>query len=350
MLDSRAMQTNSLDYELPKNLIAQYPSANRSDARLMVLRSDDASLEHRRISDLPLLLAPGTLLVLNDTMVMPARAIGRRLDTGGKVEALFIEPLENGAWEAMINSRAMPAPGTLLELGGSEKFLFKIIERLSNGRYAIKPESGKPLPELLKSIGQPPLPPYIKRPGRHEDHARYQTVYARQPGAIAAPTAGLHFTRELLKRIEEQRISLTKITLHVGPGTFKPIKSADLAGHLMESERYEISPATAEQINNFKQRGGRIIAVGSTVVRTLETTARSNGLVAAGTGRSDIFLYPPCKFKIVDGMLTNFHLPRSTPLAMVCALAGRERILAAYQEAIKEKYRFYSYGDAMLIL
>jgi S-adenosylmethionine:tRNA ribosyltransferase-isomerase len=290
---------------------------------------------------------------LNDTRVIPARVLGRRQDTGGKVEVLFVEPMENGIWEAMIRARARPAPGWRLILGPAGELAATVTAHLPNGRYAVRPDTNRFLPEWLESIGMPPLPPYIKRqagPGRTEDRERYQTVYARQPGAIAAPTAGLHFTDELLHRLESRGIERAMVTLHVGPGTFKPVQSATLAGHVMESERYAINQDTAERVARTRHAGGRIVAVGSTVVRTLETAATEDGTVTAGEGRSAIFLFPPYRFRVVDAMLTNFHLPRSTPLAMVCALAGRDRILAAYREAIREGYRFYSYGDAMLIL
>lgn len=353
MFDCIPMNTNDLNYKLPPEQIAQYPARNRAEARLLVVSREQDELKHCLFSALPELLQPGDLLVLNDTRVIPARVFGKRIDTGGKVEILFVEQLENQEWEAIIKARARPAPGWRIILGSSGNLVVVIKTCLPNGRFSLLLETQQPLLELLDSIGLPPLPPYIKRqiePFRNMDLQRYQTVYASVPGAIAAPTAGLHFTHELLQCLHKKNIDTTTLTLHVGPGTFKPIQSSTLAEHVMESERFIINPETAACISATRRRGGRIVAVGTTAVRSLETAATKDGSLAACEGRSSIFLFPPYRFKIVDGMVTNFHLPRSTPLAMVCAMAGREKIMRAYQCAIKEGYRFYSYGDAMLII
>ena len=350
MLDSRPMRADELDYFLPQNHIAQSPLPDRTSARLMVLRQNQRKPEHRLISDLPNLLDVGDLLVLNNTQVIPARVLGHRKDTGGKVEALFVEPLHNGLWETMIRTRARLTPGCSLVFGPAAELVAEVMEKLTNGRYILKPTSNQPLLKMLETIGLTPLPPYIKRPAHNEDRQRYQTVYACNPGAIAAPTAGLHFTEELLLNLQQHGIAHTSVTLHVGPGTFQPVQSTSLHKHTMESERYYINQAAAKLITKTRQTDSRVIAVGSTAVRTLETAASDKGFIAEGQGRSGIFIYPPYQFKAVDAMLTNFHLPRSTPLAMVCALAGKDKVMAAYQEAIHENYRFYSYGDAMLIM
>jgi S-adenosylmethionine:tRNA ribosyltransferase-isomerase len=296
--------------------------------------------------------------VLNDTRVIPARLYGHKVGTGGRVELLLLEELAPGAWSALCGLSRRPRPGARLELAGGT-LVAEVVEWRPAGGVVVRLQADRPLLEVLEAVGVPPLPPYIKRkvvPGgappaaAGQDRERYQTVYAREPGAVAAPTAGLHFTRELLAELERAGIGQAMVTLHVGMGTFKPVAVEDVAAHPMEAERYTVPAATAERVNATRAAGGRVVAVGSTAVRTLETVADADGRVAPGTGRTAIYIYPPYRFRAVDGLLTNFHLPRSTLLMMVSALAGHELTMAAYREAIRERYRFYSYGDCMLIL
>lgn len=327
---------------------------------MMVLRRSDSSITHALISDLPDYFAAGDLLVANNSRVFPARLYGLRRDTGGKVEVLFVEERAGGAWEVMTRARGRLRPGVELEFAGGA-FSLKVLELLPRARALVEPASADGMHALLEKHGMPPLPPYIRRgrkagaPGddagalRSSDLERYQTVYAEQRGSIAAPTAGLHFTRNLLSRLAARGVRAAYLTLHVGPGTFIPIKSESLSGHRMESERYFLPRATAEAISSAIAGGRRVIGVGTTVVRALETAASGGGLREV-SGRSSLFIYPPYEFRVVNAMLTNFHLPRSTPLAMVSALAGADFIKRAYAEAIREQYRFYSYGDCMLIL
>lgn len=348
------MKTSDFDYELPPGLIAQQPAEPRDAARLLVLRRAAGTIEHRAMRELPAFLDPGDLLVVNDTRVIPARLRGRRPVTGGAVEVFLLEERGDGAWEALLRAHRRPKPGDRIELaGGRAAAVFA--EELGEGRALVRIESPVPVPQLLDEAGETPLPPYIRRAGAGpetaaRDRERYQTIYARRPGAVAAPTAGLHFTPDLLARLEARGVRRAHLTLHVGLGTFRPVTVDDVEQHRMESERYEIPPETAEAIRAARAAGGRVVAVGSTVVRTLETAAAADGAVAAGAGRTNLFLRPPHRFRAVDAMLTNFHLPRSTLLMMVSALAGRELVFRAYAEAVREQYRFFSYGDGMLIL
>ncbi|MCL1857440.1 MAG: tRNA preQ1(34) S-adenosylmethionine ribosyltransferase-isomerase QueA [Kiritimatiellaeota bacterium] len=366
------MLTADFDYALPPELIAQEPLAERTLSRMMVLEGDRAP-QHACVTDLRKYLRPGDLLVMNDTRVFPARVFGRWQDTTGKVEVLFIERgqgertqnleprTQNGeVWRVMMRSarpvkegrRVVLAEGSLLaEVVGKEEGGIVILKVMS--------ASGAPcavdaLYELLNRYGVPPLPPYIHRTEEERgamDRERYQTVYAREVGAVAAPTAGLHFTPGLLDELAAAGIPHVFVTLHVGPGTFKPVKTDDVEKHVMDPERYTVSQATADAIAQTRRAGGRIVAVGSTTVRTLETVAAEHGgVVVPCEGRSRAFIYPPYAFAVTDAMLTNFHLPRSTLLMMVSALMGRERILAAYRLAIAERYRFFSYGDCMLLI
>jgi S-adenosylmethionine:tRNA ribosyltransferase-isomerase len=323
-------QLRDYDYDLPRELIAQRPPYRRDDSRMMVVHSDTQTIEHRQFRDLKILLRPGDLLVLNDTQVLRAR----RFSDDGAIEFLFLERLDPRRWKCLVN------PGRKMRVGATA-----VIEGAALRVEEITPE-GERIVVLDKDIdlysgGSMPLPPYIWRESDAEDAARYQTVFAHTPGALAAPTAGLHFTPEILNEIPH-----AFVTLHVGTGTFLPVRSENIAEHRMHAERFFISAAAAEMINGAK----RIVAVGTTVVRVLEAAQREDGKLIAQEGSTDIFIYPPYRFRAVDVLLTNFHLPRSTLLMLVSAFAGREFLLRAYREAIRERYRFYSYGDCMLIL
>ncbi|HOQ05770.1 MAG TPA: tRNA preQ1(34) S-adenosylmethionine ribosyltransferase-isomerase QueA [Anaerohalosphaeraceae bacterium] len=355
MIPSWPMRTDLFDYELPEELIAQKPSERRPHSRLLVLHRIDGRLEDRLFADLTEYLRPGDCLVLNDTKVLPARFFCRKA-TGGLLEGLFLEETADGCWKVLLKNARKIKTGarlTFLDRRGRLWQDFEVLEKLSEGQWVIRPALRAGAEAVLETIGTAPLPPYIKRPALpehpEEDLARYQTVFARRPGAVAAPTAGLHFDKALLDRLEGMGIRTAYLTLHVGLGTFRPVQTETLEAHTMHSERYEISPQAAEIINTAAKTGGRIIAVGTTSVRTLETVAE-NRQVRAASGRTDLFITPGYSFKIVDAMITNFHLPRSTLLALVAAFAGLEKIKAAYRHAVQERYRFYSYGDAMLIL
>lgn len=347
------MKTSDFFYHLPPELIAQQPSADRSQARMMVIHRADGNFEHRSVADLPGYLHPGDLLVVNDTRVIPARLYGCKAATGGSVEILLIEETAPDVWEAFLRARHAK-PGARLELAGGQ-VQAEVLAVKDEGRVTLRLCHEHPLFDILETAGVTPLPPYIKRASAGEsqralDRERYQTVYARNPGAVAAPTAGLHFTEALLNTLERRGVRRAAITLHVGPGTFKPVTVAEVEQHRMDAERYTVPPETARLIRETRAARGRVVAVGSTVVRALETVAAAHGMVTAAQGRSDLFIYPPFAFRAVDAMLTNFHLPSSSLLMMVSALAGRELILRAYDEAIRARYRFYSYGDCMLIV
>lgn len=365
------MRVDDLDYSLPPERIAHAPAARREDARLLVLRrpraalqhdvgaDDDTSiehapLEHARMTDLVRFLAPNDLVVVNDTRVLAARLQARRA-SGGAVEVLFLEPApgDTAQWYALLRAGGRLRAGEELKGPGGSRLTLGAAE--ADGRRRVQVE-GLPVDELLESHGQMPLPPYIERQtadDRHEqDRERYQTVYARVPGAVAAPTAGLHLTAALLAALRARGIGVAPLTLHVGLGTFAPIRVDDLDDHPMHSERLVVPQETAQAVARTREKGGRVLAVGTTSVRALEAAAQAAapGPLAALRGRTQLLIQPGYRFRVVDALLTNFHLPRSTLLALVCALAGRERILAAYREAIAQHYRFYSYGDAMLIL
>jgi S-adenosylmethionine:tRNA ribosyltransferase-isomerase len=337
-----------LDYHLPQHLIAQHPAARRDQSRLLVMYRHRDELEHRHFADLPEYLAAGDLLVLNDSKVVPARLLGTRAETGGRWEGLFLQATADGVWELLCQTRGRLRLGeTILVEPGPLRLT---LEGRHEGHWLARPDlPGSPW-ELLERHGQVPLPPYIRR-GRAQrgDRDRYQTVYARTPGSVAAPTAGLHFTPELLDQLERQGIQRASVTLHVGVGTFQPIKEQDFTRHRMHQEWCELPAATVEAINACKARGGRVIAVGTTTVRTLEAVAAS-GPLRPWRGVTDHFIYPPYDFRVIDALVTNFHLPRSTLLLLVAAFAGSERIRRAYAEAVAREYRFYSYGDATLIL
>ncbi len=334
------------DYLLPRELIAQVPARPRDSARLLVLDRATGGVAHRVFRDLPECLRPADVLVLNDTKVLPARLRARR-PTGGIVEVLLLRPAPNGVWEALIRparrvrqgARLVFAPGVLEGVAG---------ERTAAGTRLIALEHQGDLLRVLDQVGETPTPPYIAR--APDDPRDYQTVYARAAGAVAAPTAGLHFTEGLLAGIRERGPAIAFLTLHVGWGTFRPITAEDVTSHRMEAEVYEVSPEAAAAINGARARGGRIIAVGTTCVRTLESAVDDAGRIRPGAGSATLFITPGYRFRATDVLVTNFHLPRSTPLMLAGAFAGRERLLAAYAEAIRRRYRFYSFGDAMLIL
>lgn len=350
------MRTEDFDYDLPAASIAQQP-APRGESRLLVLDREEAD-RHSRIADLPRLLRPTDLLVLNDTRVIPARLFGRSAG-GGRMEILLLEKVGERDWEALVKPGKRARPGTLIQVGELDGFTAEVIAKREEGaahRYLLR--FSEPVEPHLDRLGHVPLPPYIHRPDTDEDRERYQTVFARSPGAIAAPTAGLHFSEALLAEIAAAGIATARVTLHVGLGTFKPVAVEEVAEHRMESERYEIGEEAAAAIREARRQRRRIVAVGTTVVRTLESAAAvdaqdgGDGEVRAGNGATTLFITPGFRFRAVDVLLTNFHLPRSTLLMLVSAFAGRagrERVLAAYEEGVREGYRFYSYGDAMLV-
>lgn len=347
------MKTADFDYDLPPDLIAQHPLADRTAARMLRMDRRTGTLAHRHVSDLPDCLRPGDLLVVNDTRVIPARLLGVKEGTGGRVELLLLEELAPGRWEALCGASRRPRPGSRLNMGEG-RICATVAAWGEHGRVIVELTADRELSAVLEEVGLTPVPPYIRRDYGHRetlgaDRDDYQTVFARVPGAVAAPTAGLHLTAPLLARLAERGVPHCTVTLHVGMGTFKPVDADEVEAHRMESERFTVPEGTAAAIAATRAAGGRVVAVGSTVVRTLETVAAQYGTVCAASGRSELFIRPPYAFKVVDAMLTNFHLPRSTLLMMVSALAGMELIRRAYQEAVTERYRFYSYGDCMLI-
>ncbi len=342
------MSSFPVEYELPPHLVAQEPCEPRDEARLLVLRRADGALQHHRFHELPELLRPGDLLVLNDTRVLPARLLGQRARTGGKWEGLFLRTCADGCWEMMGQTRGQLEPGETITVEPGPLTL-ELLERLPGGHWRMRPEPAGSALELLGRCGQVPLPPYIRKGTAHaEDRQHYQTIYARNDGAVAAPTAGLHFTPRVFGHLYQRGIDWAFVTLHVGPGTFQPIQADDYTQHAMHRESAELSAATVQAMRDCKQRGGRVIAVGTTSVRVLETAAR-HGL-APWSGETDLFIYPPFEFRFVDAMITNFHLPQTTLLLLVAAFAGAEFTRSAYQAAVAAEYRFYSYGDAMLIV
>ncbi len=341
---------SSYDYHLPRELIAQRPAERRDASRLLAYDRASGRVEHTRFSEIGRFLREGDLLVLNDTRVFRNRLYGRRRKTGGRVEVFLLEPPEKPVLAAITRSGGKLADGETIDLG--EGVECRILSTRPDGERTVEFNvSPAELRALLERRAQVPLPPYIKRPqgSLPEDESRYQTVYARREGAVAAPTAGLHFTPELLDSLRASGVRTAFLTLHVGRGTFEPVRTADITRHKMHSERYTIPPETAEAVNETRDRGGRIVAVGTTCVRVLESVADDNGRLRPCEGSTDIFIRPPYRFRAVDVLITNFHLPRSTLLMLVSAFAGRERILALYEEAVKMRYRFFSYGDAMLI-
>lgn len=339
------MKTTEFYYDLPKELIAQTPLDRRDSSRLMLLDKQTGAIEHRHFYELPDLLNPGDCLVLNDSRVMPARLFGKR-QTGGAVEVLLLTDKGNGVWECLTRPGRKTRKGTVLTFGDGE-LEATVVDEVSGGNKLIKFEYDGIFIEILEKLGRMPLPPYIHE--ELEDSERYQTVYSRELGSAAAPTAGLHFTPELLKSIESKGVELAYITLHVGLGTFRPVKEENIEDHDMHSEFCIVSQQAADIVNRAKDGGGRVISVGTTSCRTIESFADESGHLVAQSGWTDIFIYPGYKFKCMDALITNFHLPESTLLMLVSALAGREHILNAYNEAVKKKYRFFSFGDAMFI-
>jgi S-adenosylmethionine:tRNA ribosyltransferase-isomerase len=380
------MLVRDFDFDLPHELIAQEPTADRSGARLLVLPRTTGPIDHSTVKALPSLLQPGDLLVVNNTRVFPARLLGHRVPSGGAVECLLVAPLSDVVsafrrtdpnivsgfsrtneyvvsafsrteteelWEALVHPGQKLKPGSEVVFEGAVTLHGEILERRFFGRRRIRlwTDDGSSVRDAIEKIGHVPLPPYIKRDDRASDRERYQTVFAGRPGSIAAPTAGLHFSAPLITALRERGIEIVEITLHVGYGTFQPVRVERVEEHRVEAERYEISDDSAVAINQALEQSRRVIAVGTTATRTLESVAHEqNGRLVAGGGTTGLFIYPGFEFKVISGLLTNFHLPQSSLLMLVCAFAGRERVLSAYREAVIQEYRFYSYGDAMLIV
>ncbi|QIZ68497.1 tRNA preQ1(34) S-adenosylmethionine ribosyltransferase-isomerase QueA [Geobacillus subterraneus] len=342
------MRVDLFDFYLPEELIAQTPLPDRAASRLMVLDKRTGAIRHETFRNIISYLHPGDCLVLNDTRVMPARLYGEKAETGGTVEVLLLKPLDGDRWETLVKPGKRVKPGTKLVFGDG-KLQAVCLDTLEHGGRVLEFSYEGLFYEVLAELGEMPLPPYIKE--RLDNPERYQTVYAREIGSAAAPTAGLHFTEELLDAIREKGVHIAFITLHVGLGTFRPVQVDDVEKHDMHAEFYQMSEETAAILNRVRADGGRIIAVGTTSTRTLETIAgKHNGRFVAESGWTDIFIYPGYEFKGIDGLVTNFHLPKSTLIMLVSALAGREHILHAYEVAVKERYRFFSFGDAMLIM
>ncbi len=334
-------------YELPEELIAQDPLEKRDSSRLMVVDRKTGATTHRHFHDIIEYLNPGDCLVINDTKVIPARLIGVKPDTGASVEVLLLKRREEKLWEAIVRPGKKLRPGAKVSFGDG-LLNGEIVDVVDEGNRLVRFDYEGIWEELLDKLGQMPLPPYITH--KLQDKNRYQTVYAKHEGSAAAPTAGLHFTNELLSEIEEKGIKIARVTLHVGLGTFRPVKVDNILEHHMHSEYYMIDETAAKVINETKASGGRVISVGTTSTRTLETAGQADGTIKASSGDTDIFIYPGYKFKIVDGLITNFHLPESTLLMLVSAFSDRERILKVYEEAVKERYRFFSFGDAMFLI
>ncbi len=341
------MDIKDFTYTLPRELIAQNPLENRASSRLMFLGRESGEIRHGQFRDIKACLQKGDCLVINDTKVIPARLFGIREDSGAKIELLLLKRLSEDVWESLVKPGKKCRTGAKLSFGDGI-LRAEVLEVTEEGNRYIRFLYEGIFEEILDRLGEMPLPPYITH--KLEDKNRYQTVYARHEGSAAAPTAGLHFTEELLRELEEMGVELARITLHVGLGTFRPVKEKDILKHHMHSEFYRISEEAAERVNRTKERGGRIICVGTTSCRTLESMADENGVLRSGSGWTEIFIYPGYRFKITDGLLTNFHLPESTLLMLVSAFAGREQVLYAYEEAVREGYRFFSFGDAMLIV
>lgn len=350
------MRINDFDYKLPEELIAQKPQKDRDKCRLMVLRRSDNSIEHRHFFDILEYLKEGDCLLLNDSKVIPARLYGIKEGTGARVEFLLIKRIEGDTWETMVRpgKRLKPGDSVLFSDEEGKKLRAEILDYGEDGTRIVKMEYDGILMERLEEIGSMPLPPYISRPSNDEDKDDYQTVYCHEEGSVAAPTAGLHFTTELLEKAREKGVKIAFVTLHVGIGTFRPVKCETIEDHHMHFEEYSVSEETAEIVNQTILSGGRVISVGTTSTRTAESAAcfdEKSGkyLLKAGSGSTDIFIYPGYEFKIIESLITNFHLPKSTLMMLVSALYDREHILKAYDEAVREEYRFFSYGDAMFI-
>ena len=340
------MNLHEFYYKLPRELIAQDPLPDRSGSRLLLLDRKTGETEHHIFRDIVDYLNPGDCLAVNNTKVIPARLIGSRAETGAKIEVLLLKRGEDDVWETLVKPGKKAKPGTKILFGGG-LLTGEVLEVIEDGNRKIRFQYEGIFEEILDQLGQMPLPPYITH--QLKDKNRYQTVYAKHDGSAAAPTAGLHFTPELLRKIEEKGVLIAHVTLHVGLGTFRPVKVENILEHHMHSEFYMVEEEQARLINETKKQGGRVIAVGTTSCRTLESAAGEDGILKAGSGWTDIFIYPGYEFRLTDGLITNFHLPESTLMMLVSALAGRDRIMNAYAEAVKERYRFFSFGDAMFI-
>lgn len=340
------MQLSDFNYDLPQELIAQDPLEKRSDSRLMIVDREDGSIEHKHFYDIIDYVNPGDCLVINDTKVIPARLMGVKEDTGASIEVLLLKRREEKVWETLVKPGKKARVGARISFGDG-LLVGEVIDIVEEGNRLIRFEYEGIWEELLDKLGQMPLPPYITH--KLQDRNRYQTVYAKNDGSAAAPTAGLHFTKELLEQLKEKGVEIAHVTLHVGLGTFRPVKVDNILEHHMHSEFYVVEQEEADKINAAKANGKRIISVGTTSTRTLESVADENGIVRAGSGWTDIFIYPGYKFKVVDCLITNFHLPESTLLMLVSAFSSRENMLNAYEVAVSERYRFFSFGDAMFI-
>lgn len=340
------MNVKDYDYDLPEELIAQDPLEDRSSSRLMVLDRQTGDVEHRHFTDILEYLHPGDCLVINNTKVIPARLFGVKEDTQAKIEVLLLKRKENDIWETLVKPGKKAKPGTKLVFGDG-LLTAEVVDVVEEGNRLIQFHYDGIFEEILDQLGQMPLPPYITH--QLKDKNRYQTVYAKYDGSAAAPTAGLHFTKELLQKVKDMGVDIAEVTLHVGLGTFRPVKVDNVLDHHMHSEFYMVSQEAADKINRAKENGHRVIAVGTTSTRTLEAAADENGHLQETSGWTEIFIYPGYQFKVIDALITNFHLPQSTLVMLVSALAGREHVLHAYEIAVKERYRFFSFGDAMLI-
>ena len=340
------MNVKDYDYDLPEELIAQDPLEDRSSSRLMVLDRQTGDVEHRHFTDILEYLHPGDCLVINNTKVIPARLFGVKEDTQAKIEVLLLKRKENDIWETLVKPGKKAKPGTKLVFGDG-LLTAEVVDVVEEGNRLIQFHYDGIFEEILDQLGQMPLPPYITH--QLKDKNRYQTVYAKYDGSAAAPTAGLHFTKELLQKVKDMGVDIAEVTLHVGLGTFRPVKVENVLDHHMHSEFYMVSQEAADKINRAKESGHRVIAVGTTSTRTLEAAADENGRLHETSGWTEIFIFPGYQFKVIDALITNFHLPQSTLVMLVSALAGREHVLHAYEIAVKEKYRFFSFGDAMLI-
>ena len=340
------MNVKDYDYDLPEELIAQDPLEDRSSSRLMVLDRQTGDVEHRHFTDILEYLHPGDCLVINNTKVIPARLFGVKEDTQAKIEVLLLKRKENDIWETLVKPGKKAKPGTKLVFGDG-LLTAEVVDVVEEGNRLIQFHYDGIFEEILDQLGQMPLPPYITH--QLKDKNRYQTVYAKYDGSAAAPTAGLHFTKELLQKVKDMGVDIAEVTMHVGLGTFRPVKVDNVLDHHMHSEFYMVSQEAADKINRAKENGHRVIAVGTTSTRTLEAAADENGHLQETSGWTEIFIYPGYQFKVIDALITNFHLPQSTLVMLVSALAGREHVLHAYETAVKEKYRFFSFGDAMLI-
>ena len=341
------MDVKDFNFDLPQELIAQDPLDDRASSRLLVLDKDTGAVTHRVFRDIVEYLRPGDCLVINDTKVIPARLMGVKADTGAKIEVLLLKRRENDIWETLVKPGKKAKPGTELSFGDG-LLTGTVVETVDDGNRLIQFHYEGIFEEILDQLGEMPLPPYITH--KLKDKNRYQTVYAKNEGSAAAPTAGLHFTKELLEKVKEKGVNIAHVTLHVGLGTFRPVKVDDVESHHMHSEFYIVEEDQAKLINDTKKAGKRVIAVGTTSCRTLESATGEDGILKSGSGWTEIFIYPGYHFKMIDALITNFHLPESTLVMLVSALAGKENIMHAYETAVQEKYRFFSFGDAMIII